>query len=240
MNSFQFAGEKLINSRLENDSILTDIVGCLAQVGDVETVSGGFRKRDLEIISDYSVTCKVTLWGEVGERFIDEHKIDQDKGPFIIIFTSMRIKKYLGVVNFATTSATKVYVNLKHPYVSSLIERFSCVCPRVKFLEPIGVIRKTVKDEMFENRMTIEQLMRADWLNESKGYITIMGVIDDIDTQYGWYYLGCKGCCRKIYPTEGVYTCDSCDIQSDTPLTLYKLRLVVRDETGVTTCVVLH
>ena len=36
-----------------------------------------------------SVTCKVTLWGEVGERFIDEHKIDHGKGPLIIVFTSM-------------------------------------------------------------------------------------------------------------------------------------------------------
>ena len=44
-----------------------------------------------------SVTCKVTLWGEVGERFIDEHKIDHGKGPLIIVFTSMRIKKYLGI-----------------------------------------------------------------------------------------------------------------------------------------------
>lgn len=47
-----------------------------------------------------------------------------------------------------------------------------------------------------------------------------MGTIDDIDMQYGWFYLGCKGCCRKIYPVEGVYKCDHCDIQSNTPLTL--------------------
>ena len=80
-----------------------------------------------------------------------------------------------GVVNFTTTSATKVYVNLEHPYVSSLIERFSWVCPHVKFLESTNVNRKTTEDEMFENRMTIEQLMRAEWLNESK--VNLLGLL---------------------------------------------------------------
>ncbi|KVI06990.1 protein of unknown function DUF223, partial [Cynara cardunculus var. scolymus] len=51
MHGFQHASEKTVNDRLNDDNILTDIIGCLTAVGDVETVKGGFRKRDLEIIS---------------------------------------------------------------------------------------------------------------------------------------------------------------------------------------------
>ena len=68
-----------------------------------------------------------------------------------------------------------MYVNLEHPYVSSLIEIFSLVCPRVNFLESTNVNWKTTKDEMFEKRKTIEQLMRAEWLNKSK--VNLLGLL---------------------------------------------------------------
>lgn len=54
-----------------------------------------------------------------------------------------------------------------------------------------------------------------------QGYsITIMGVIDRFETHYGWFYLACKGCCRRVTPIDGVYKCDPCDIESDVTLML--------------------
>lgn len=45
---------------------------------------------------------------------------------------------------------------------------FAHVCPRVKLMNPVCVVPKTIEEEMFDNRMSIEQLLRADWKNESK------------------------------------------------------------------------
>lgn len=73
---------------------MTDIVGCPTVVGDVETVSGGFRKRDLEFVSDSSITCKVTLWGEIGESFSHKGIGKNGSAPIIIIITSTQVKKF--------------------------------------------------------------------------------------------------------------------------------------------------
>ncbi|XP_024969197.1 replication factor A protein 1-like, partial [Cynara cardunculus var. scolymus] len=224
MHGFQHASEKTVNDRLNDDNILTDIIGCLTAVGDVETVKGGFRKRDLEIISKFNVTCKVTLWGALGETFDDS-----------------QFQQKSGVLNFATSSASKVYINLNADYVLALADRFANVCPRLHLEVSSGKVKRTVEEEMFENRMNIQQLLQAEWSNKPKGYIiTILGVIEHIETQYGWFYLGCQGCCRKVNPIDGVYKCASCNVAYKNALTLFKLHLSVRDDTGVVNCVVFH
>ncbi|KAJ9544151.1 hypothetical protein OSB04_023858 [Centaurea solstitialis] len=242
MYGFQFACHKTITERLNNDTILTDIMGCLKVVGDVETVRGGFRKRDLEIIPEFNVTCKLTLWGALAENFVDSHMAKNPSGvTLIIIVSSTRVTKYQDVLNFKTSSASKVYVNLNTDYVLELAKRFAHICPRLNLGVSSGKATKTMEEEMFENRMDIHQLLQTDWSNKPKGYIiTILGVIEDIGTQYGWFYLGCQGCCRKVNPIDGVYTCASCNVEYKNVLTLYKLHLSVRDDTDVVTCVVLH
>ncbi|KVI06991.1 Nucleic acid-binding, OB-fold, partial [Cynara cardunculus var. scolymus] len=145
------------------------------------------------------------------------------------------------VLNFATSSASKVYINLNADYVLALADRFANVCPRLHLEVSSGKVKRTVEEEMFENRMNIQQLLQAEWSNKPKGYIiTILGVIEHIETQYGWFYLGCQGCCRKVNPIDGVYKCASCNVAYKNALTLFKLHLSVRDDTGVVNCVVFH
>ncbi|KVI11635.1 Nucleic acid-binding, OB-fold [Cynara cardunculus var. scolymus] len=89
IHGFQLASEKIINDRLNDDNILT------AAVGDVETMRGGFRKRDSEIISrlfklylsvrnDTGVVNCVVLH-KLAERMVDSsplkllNKSDSDK-----------------------------------------------------------------------------------------------------------------------------------------------------------------
>ncbi|KAJ9548755.1 hypothetical protein OSB04_021298 [Centaurea solstitialis] len=52
MHGFRFVGQKIIDDRVNDNTLLTDIAGHLTVVGAVETVTGGFRKRDLEFVSD--------------------------------------------------------------------------------------------------------------------------------------------------------------------------------------------
>ncbi|KAJ9547568.1 hypothetical protein OSB04_020111 [Centaurea solstitialis] len=80
-----------------NHLLKEDIIGYLTVVRDVETVTCGLRKRDLEIISESNVTCKVTLWGALGEKFVDSHIAKTYSGAtLIIIVTSTRVKKFQG------------------------------------------------------------------------------------------------------------------------------------------------
>ncbi|KAH9703742.1 Rep fac-A C domain-containing protein [Citrus sinensis] len=141
---------------------------------------------------DSSVTTKITLWGKLGEMF-DPNLYKKDEGPCIVIVTSTTIKKFQGEVNFSTTSASKIYINLQIDYVASLIERFSTVFNVVQVIESSYVNKITFEEEMFLNRMSIKELLEADWSSQVKEYIvTVRGKISEIDNSCGWYKIHIK------------------------------------------------
>ncbi|KAJ9540554.1 hypothetical protein OSB04_027060 [Centaurea solstitialis] len=230
LHGFEYGKEKTVNTRVNDDTILTDIIGCITEIGDMETVGGGYTKGTWKLLRITRSLAKL----HCGENLV--------KNLWTNIQLRMRSpNNYYRVINFSTSSASKIYLNLQDNYVSSLESVFAHVCPRLKLMDTMCVAPKTVEEKMFDNRMSIEQLLRADWKDESKGYsITIMGVIDKFETHCGWFYLACKGCCRRVTPLDGFYKCGPCGIESDVTLTLYKLHFVVKDDTGVTTCVILH
>ncbi|KAM3398142.1 hypothetical protein P3S68_001656 [Capsicum galapagoense] len=53
MNGFHFIKSELIESRVNNNTILSDVVGCLYGVGDMESAGSKWRKRDIQIVTDY-------------------------------------------------------------------------------------------------------------------------------------------------------------------------------------------
>ncbi|KAH9801749.1 hypothetical protein KPL71_001139 [Citrus sinensis] len=192
INGFQFVSPNLINLRVNDNTILSDVIGSLCGVGDIEIVGAGWKKRDIKILTDYSVTTKITLWGKLGEMF-DPNLYKQDEGPCIVIVTSTTIKKFQGEVNFSTTSASKIYINLQIDYVASLIERFSTVSNVVQVIESSNVNKITFEEEMFLNRMSIEELLEANWSSQVKEYIvTVRGKISEIDNSFGWYKIHIK------------------------------------------------
>ncbi|XP_060967284.1 uncharacterized protein LOC115700265 [Cannabis sativa] len=94
-HGFQFIAQNLIDSRVNDHTILSDIVGCLCGVRDLEIISGGWKKRDLKVITDYSITSKITLCGKLAEMF-DMNVYKKDEGHFIVIVTSTTIKQFQG------------------------------------------------------------------------------------------------------------------------------------------------
>ncbi|KAH9801747.1 hypothetical protein KPL71_001139 [Citrus sinensis] len=240
INGFQFVSPNLINLRVNDNTILSDVIGSLCGVGDIEIVGAGWKKRDIKILTDYSVTTKITLWGKLGEMF-DPNLYKQDEGPCIVIVTSTTIKKFQGEVNFSTTSASKIYINLQIDYVASLIERFSTVSNVVQVIESSNVNKITFEEEMFLNRMSIEELLEANWSSQVKEYIvTVRGKISEIDNSFGWYYVSCKTCIKKVIPTNGIYMCGTCKKECDYPLVMYKIHIKVMDKTTETTFVLFN
>ncbi|XP_062086343.1 uncharacterized protein LOC133792451 [Humulus lupulus] len=169
-----------------------DVVGCLCAVGDVEIVGDGWKKRNIRVSTNYSVTSKITLWGNLGETF-NPDLYNKDDGPFIVIVTSTTIKKFRSEVSFSTTSASKIYINLQIDYVTSLIKRFSTISNGVKTIASSNMNKTTLEEDMFVNMMTIEELLQADWSGELKEYIiTLRGKIIEIDNSFGWYKIHIK------------------------------------------------
>ncbi|XP_016506214.1 uncharacterized protein LOC107824007 [Nicotiana tabacum] len=47
INGFQFITPDMIESRVNNNTVLSDVVGCLCGVGDMETAGSRWKKRDI-------------------------------------------------------------------------------------------------------------------------------------------------------------------------------------------------
>ncbi|KAL1822131.1 hypothetical protein ACET3Z_008909 [Daucus carota] len=219
--------------RVESKAVMifcvADIVGCYCGFGEVEVVGAGYRKRDIRIFTDYSVTSTVTLWGKLGELF-DPALYAGDGGPYVIVVSSVTVKTFQGALNFATTSGSRIYVNPDIDHISSIKERFSALSPRVVAIEGPSVAKLPPEEAMFVNRMTAESLVNATCAGELKvDAVTLKATITAINNNYGWYYVSCKSCVRKAVLKEGVYVCNACDKTVDYPLTLFRVNVQVED-----------
>ncbi|KAK9103141.1 hypothetical protein Sjap_020395 [Stephania japonica] len=51
-HKFEFVDEDVLQERVDNHEFLTDIIGCLSSIGDIEPVGsdGSRQKRDIQIM----------------------------------------------------------------------------------------------------------------------------------------------------------------------------------------------
>ncbi|KAF1002178.1 hypothetical protein AG4045_008303 [Apium graveolens] len=217
-----------------------DIVGCFCGYGEVEVVGAGYKKRDIKIFTDYSVTSTVTLWGKLGETF-DPTLYIGESAPYVIVVSSVTVKTFQRALTFATTSASKIYANPDVEHVSSIRERFSALPPRVVAIEGSASAKLPPEEAMFVNRMTVESLVRATCDGELKvGVVTLKANITAINNRFGWYYISCKSCVKRCTLREGIFVCNSCKKPVTLPLAMFCVNLQVEDRTGTTTVVLLN
>nr|XP_009787500.1 PREDICTED: uncharacterized protein LOC104235438 isoform X1 [Nicotiana sylvestris] len=144
-------------------------------------------------------------------------------------------------VSFATSYASKIYVNLKVDYITSLIQKFATMSAGVQTIERSNVNNIPIEEEMFLNRMNIKELLDYDWSPELEEYIVIMrGETTKIDNRFGWYYISYNACSKKIEPVNGVYNCSICNKKCKFPLVKYKIHVKVKDKTGESSVVLFN
>ncbi|XP_074374797.1 replication protein A 70 kDa DNA-binding subunit B-like [Apium graveolens] len=237
---FQFVDLPKLQERADDVTTLSDIVGCFCGYGEVEVVGAGYKKRDIKIFTDYSVTSTVTLWGKLGETF-DPTLYIGESAPYVIVVSSVTVKTFQRALTFATTSASKIYANPDVEHVSSIRERFSALTPRVVAIEGSASAKLPPEEAMFVNRMTVESLVRATCDGELKvGVVTLKANITAINNRFGWYYISCKSCVKRCTLREGIFVCNSCKKPVTLPLAMFCVNLQVEDRTGTTTVVLLN
>ncbi|KVI11379.1 Nucleic acid-binding, OB-fold, partial [Cynara cardunculus var. scolymus] len=125
-----------------------------------------------------------------------------------------------GIIYFATTSASKIFINLRINYVSSLIERFTTVANGVHFIENVDEKKRRDEDMLLE-RMIINDLLCATWDKGMKvPFIIVRGKITSVVSLLGWFYMGCKACYKQLTTINGGYFCENCKAEFEFPLVL--------------------
>ncbi|KAF6142526.1 hypothetical protein GIB67_039490, partial [Kingdonia uniflora] len=66
---------------------------------------------------------------------------------------------------------------------------------------------------------------------------TCKTTITKVFSNYGWYYLSCQFCRKKVESLDSKYMCNSCNSTTTNPTPRFKLQLQVDDLTGTTTLI---
>ncbi|XP_074367416.1 uncharacterized protein LOC141707888 isoform X1 [Apium graveolens] len=144
-------------------------------------------------------------------------------------------------LTFATTSASKIYVNPEVEHVSSIRERFSVLPPAVVAIEGPSSAKLTPEEAMFVNRTIVGSLVRATCAGELQvDVVTLKATITAINNRFGWYYISCESCVKRATLHDGVFICNNCKQPIKYPLAMFCINLQVEDPTGTTTVVLLN
>nr|POF25161.1 putative replication factor a 73 kda subunit [Quercus suber] len=198
-------------------------------------------KYIVDLVDDFSELwadkeLKISLWDESAET-ITENDFKEDEGPYIIIVTSTTVKAFQGKLNLNTTSASKVYVNLDITEVSELVDRYKVVENEYdNVIRSIPARDKKPKSEselILQTTMSLAEIKALEWVEGVKErFFTYYADIVNIETEFGWNYISCQLCKRKVKQQNNMFWCNSCNSESQFPMPSYKLQIQVKDHTG--------
>ncbi|XP_015075483.1 replication factor A protein 1-like [Solanum pennellii] len=230
-NGFQFIQPEIIRSRINNNILLSESVG------------SKWKKRDIHILTDpedLTIKARITLWKDHGESLYP-YVYPNDFGPYIVILTATTVKEFRGELTFATTAASKIYVNLKMDNITALLHKFSKKSVDVVTIASGNSSNVPNAQAMFENRMTVAELLDSEWSPDiEECVVTLRAQITAIENFFDWYYISCNFCNKKVESSNGVYTCQKCNKQCDLPLIRFKIHINVKDNGGNTTLVLFN
>ncbi|KAL0009547.1 hypothetical protein SO802_011049 [Lithocarpus litseifolius] len=199
-HKFEFVDYRTIEDRFDNNKQLRDIIGQIVGVGPQENVHGPTSNE------------------------IEDNFFTNNPGPFVIIVTSTIVKTFRGEHYLSSTSATKVYINLEIPETATLInrnvEKTKIEGIPLQFKQEISVEKRIT-----QNRRTIKQITSLEWTSDDQENVfTCLATIENIEKNFGWYYIGCAKCNKKV-KSENNFWCSHCKSNSNFPIPRIQLNI---------------
>ncbi|XP_057769866.1 uncharacterized protein LOC130989781 [Salvia miltiorrhiza] len=235
--SFKSFEEVQVKDNLYNGSLF-DIIGVLVHPGEVQirTSSTGEQKKLIELTLEDTERRRLycTLW----ENYVDDflklfEKENQDTNILIVQFCKTSI--YRGEIRACNAfNVTNLLLNADVPEINDFRERLvkeSSLNTTNNSSISQGAKCTLSNDDLFEgmsNLKTIEDIL----FDDESGCSWIIGTIDRIDWDYGWSYLSCKRCMKKMIKDERQFYCKHCSAHYESATLRYKIKVHVKDDTG--------
>ncbi|GJW87353.1 nucleic acid-binding, OB-fold protein, partial [Tanacetum coccineum] len=215
---FNFTAYNQLGSKLNQQSdplsqtqtTLTDYIGCLTRVGDVERFGrpGGnqyvLRKLDIENLSGDVI--ELTLWDETAENF-QKAEYESMQKPVIIAVSSCKVTEYAHNLQLTATSATFYYLNPEIPELGDLIAEFTAKYDLKPLLEISKTRYKDLEKEKTRNRFPISTLLQENPDTYKAVRFTAEATIIRINTARDWYYVSCNQCIKMLIDGYDTPTC---------------------------------
>ncbi|KAB2629512.1 hypothetical protein D8674_034307 [Pyrus ussuriensis x Pyrus communis] len=154
----------MLYPRLNRDDVLTDVIGHITAVQQLESKQINQRivqKCDIHIEYIRKEELSVTLWADIAEAFCSL-SIQKLSLPIIVVFTSLKVKIYLENIVLNSTSSSLFFIDPDIPEVNSYKSMFfTCKVP-VKILPPSSRQANEAEILRTASRVTIDELAFLD------------------------------------------------------------------------------
>ncbi|KAF8048697.1 hypothetical protein N665_2430s0002 [Sinapis alba] len=233
-----------------NSSILIDVLGQAMDVGDLQTIqcqNGKERKKidfTLRDINDQRIAC--CLWGKFAEM-LETHIEEAQRGVVVCLIRFAKIGSFRGVLQISNAyDISQLLINPSIKEACDLKEAFKydeakCI---VASNEDDNQVLKQDTTIVYQNQSwseyedkTIAEMVNSTQIEKCKVVCTVY----DIDTDYGWYYFGCKVCNHRTFKvvksrdtTTPTFWCEKCNKFVSNVSPKFKLHLMLKDDTGTT------
>ncbi|RYQ82166.1 hypothetical protein Ahy_B10g100774 [Arachis hypogaea] len=200
LNGFNFVPFKKIHAESKEDGYLVDVIGQLASKGNlVEFTRMGSRQK-----------LRVTLWQIVAFnllKYLEEHPCL----TYVVILQMGKMKFYsrvMGVSNINYNS--KLFINVEFPTAGDFFARVNKLDPiDGQGIMPLVCDQPVSIEEHFLRLSVYKTIAEIKEHNQDDVFITT-GTIKEVETEFGWWYKGCKKCRRGLRELEKRYFCPKC------------------------------
>nr|XP_017233573.1 PREDICTED: uncharacterized protein LOC108207651 [Daucus carota subsp. sativus] len=226
-------------TRVGNIINLIDVAGKLIEYTELQTTGYGSEKMEILLENQRSETIKITLWEDKAKTFIAEISNYRNSHTYVIV-TGTLAKNIGRQFLLSTTSSTQIYFNIEHPVIMDLKETLEGrkvagedIPKAVSYIQIGGQdIPTDIKD------MTIVEILDAKLEGNLKDVLCLTkATITEIIPNFGWYYIACNNCFKKMKGTIEKKYCAQCPNQPTKTTYAYMVTVKVRDSTGSTTFV---
>ncbi|CAN1778535.1 Replication protein A 70 kDa DNA-binding subunit A, partial [Linum perenne] len=236
--SFEFVPFQSLDSRVDSNAFLTDVIGRLTSVGGLthESTRHGDTTKQKIMLKDHVGMCiTVSLWGSFSQLLDGRQLLNLDsESPVIIVVSSLTVSNISGELRLNNTSATRIVVNPLVPERESLAAVFQDTRGTLIVLPSELQSTTDLGEVVRQSFRTIQQLLdlRDDYPS-SDARFRCLATIVHVDQKQPWFYIGCTICARSVRKYQDGFWCTTHRrIRPDQTKNYYKLKLVVQDDSA--------
>ncbi|ESQ37463.1 hypothetical protein EUTSA_v10003062mg [Eutrema salsugineum] len=255
---FKFVKFSDIHEGKMNPDFLIDAIGQIVSIGDVEILNVGKRQTkrlSMEIRDTKNVRLNSVLWGQFAENLesVAQHAND---AVIVAVLRFGKLKLYQGVWSVGNCyNCSMVFTDPVFRESLAFKERLPNDGLTLTYTHPnqLTIVNSvSVRDDFFLHspRRTISEIIAASEIIIY--YVVkcvIMATIMSIDTEFGWYYMSCGACAKKVLPHDMDYLkelyprktfkkqlwqCKKCNENVENVYPSFMLTFRVMDNTGET------
>ncbi|KAK9919383.1 hypothetical protein M0R45_027978 [Rubus argutus] len=235
-----------LSSRIDNDSILTDVLGHITAMQPLEEkiIADGRIEKKCEIYIENlrKKAMRVTLWGDIATSF-NSNAFNELTSAKFVVFTSLKVKKYEDNTVLSSTISTMIFMNPDILELEQYKSMFNNPIDTIKMV-PASTTQQIAPQQLkTTKRLSVGELNILDPDKCKDVTIISRATITRFDTHNGWWYKACPSCYKQLKtnlqtdqlvcpnPKHGVI--------DQIPIPWFKVGLILEDASDQTNAIII-